>query len=129
MTTPFSFGASAFGGTPKSPGALAEPAVAPDMMQLLTQLLQGQQQQQQNGPDIAALLQQIQGAKDPVGQYNNRSNLPSNATGSTSPFATGFFKPMDQAFGPPAVPPATADMSALLKKKKPTTGGFGAGAY
>lgn len=45
------------------------------------------------GPNLGALLTQLQQDKDPVGRYNNRSNLPSNAPGSLSPFATGFFKP------------------------------------
>lgn len=40
-----------------------------------------------------ALLKRIQENRDPVGQYDNRSNLPSDAPSSLSPFATGFFKP------------------------------------
>lgn len=49
------------------------------------------------GPNIAGLLKQLQEDKDPVGRYDNRSNLPSNAPGSLSPFATGFFKPKSVA--------------------------------
>lgn len=134
MATPFSFGASAnpMLGAAKSSGSIADPGAQPDMMQMLMQLLQGGGgQQQQAGPDLGALLQQIQGARDPVGQHNNRSNLPSYAAGSTSPF-NGFFKPMEQAFGrAPAPAAAPADMASLVKpKKKPASGfSFGASAY
>lgn len=60
---------------------------------------QQQQQLQQTPvqpqqPDLSALLRQLQeGRRDPVAEYNRRSSLPSNAPGSLSPFATGFFGP------------------------------------
>jgi hypothetical protein len=139
MATPFSFGASANPNLGPAGSIAEDPAGAqPNIMQLLAQLLAGGQQQQApgGGANLGALLKQVQGNKDPVGQFNNRSNLPSYAAGSTSPF-NGFFKPMAQAFAQPgmaptpaappmAAPPGVApDMNKLLKKK---SGGFSFGA-
>ena len=96
-----SFGAGAGGkmgqpqpaaAAPVAPAA-AEPAANPFASILQSIMSAGKGVVAPSGGSPALqLLKQIQQNRDPVGQYNNRSNLPSDAPGSTSPFATGFFK-------------------------------------
>lgn len=68
-------------------------------------------QAQPQTSNMLTLLREIQANRDPVGQHNNRSNLPSNAAGSTSPFATGFF-------GPQTVGDSTVTYNELNEKRR-----------
>lgn len=107
-TDAFSFGtdeaALAMPPNPNLPGGMQSPmgGGANPFAALLQQLVTGggAGAQPGGGVDLAGLLRQMQADKDPVGKFNNRSNLPSYAAGSTSPFAMGFFKPMTPSNDP-----------------------------
>lgn len=100
----------------------AETAPAKDFWNNIFQMMQPPgAMQQNNGPDLGMLLDKIatnRALRDPQGQHNKSSQLPSYAAGATgNPWNSGFFKPM--TIGDTGVPYGSPEGAAMLQGPPP----------